>query len=69
MKNFLQDFEMHTWWSVTKPVKTSNGINSFTYPETHFPTLSGTSEIFTVQMEATTLVSAAAVTAIALLMQ
>jgi len=32
MANFLQEFEVSTWWSVTKPVKTTSGINTISYP-------------------------------------
>jgi len=68
MQNFLQEFEATTWWSVTKPLKTASGMN-WVYPETHFAALSGTSAKYQIQMEATALVSAVAVSALALLMQ
>jgi len=69
MSNFLQEFEVSTWWSVTKPVKTNAGINTYSYPDQHIPNLSGTSAIYVVGMEATTLVSAVAVGALGLLLQ
>jgi len=67
MKNFDQEFEFYTWWSVTKPVRQTNGLTT-TYPHRHIPELSGTSSIYKVEMEATTLVSAVALGALGLLL-